>query len=87
MDYRAIVESLPGLFLILDADLRIVEISDAYARATLIRREAVVGRNMFEVFPDNPGDPAADGSRNLLASLQRVLTRVLPFHLLAPQLL
>jgi len=73
MDYRAIVESLPGLFLILDVDLTIVEVSDTYARATLIRRDEVIGKGMFEVFPDNPDDPAADGVRNLHASLRRVL--------------
>jgi PAS domain S-box-containing protein len=73
MDYRAIVDSLPGLFIILDADFTIVGVSDAYTRATLTRRDEIVGRNMFEVFPDNPGDPRADGVRNLRASIERVL--------------
>ena len=27
---------------------------------------------MFDVFPDNPDDPAANGVRNLRASLERV---------------
>jgi len=73
IDYRAIVDGLPGLFLILDAELTIVGVSNAYARATMTRREEIVGKGMFEVFPDNPDDPAADGVRNLHASLQRVL--------------
>jgi PAS domain S-box-containing protein len=73
MDYRAIVEGLPGLFLIVDEQLTIVGVSDAYARATLTRRDEILGRNMFDVFPDNPDDPTADGVRNLHASLRRVL--------------
>lgn len=73
IDYRAIVEGLPGLFVILDSGMAIVEISDAYARSTMIQREEVLGKGMFEVFPDNPDDPAADGVRNLHASLRRVL--------------
>lgn len=73
IDYRAIVEGLPGLFLILDAELKIVGVSNAYNRATMTRRDDMLGKGIFEVFPDNPDDPAADGVRNLLASLQRVL--------------
>jgi hypothetical protein len=46
-----------------------VDINDAYARATMTRRAAVVGRPIFEVFPDNPDDPCADGVSNLYASL------------------
>ena len=32
-----------------------------------------MGKGIFEIFPDNPGDPEATGVRNLRASLQRVL--------------
>lgn len=73
LDYRAIVECLPGLYMILDAELTLVGVSDAYTRATLTKREDIVGRRLFDVFPDNPEDPGADGVRNLHASLQRVL--------------
>lgn len=41
-------------------------------------REAIIGRNLFDVFPDNPNDPAADGVRNLRASLERVLVTKKP---------
>ncbi len=33
----------------------------------------MVGRPLFDVFPDNPDDPATEGTRNLRASLTRVL--------------
>ena len=72
-DYRALFESAPGLYLVLDPALIIVAASDAYLRATMTRRDAIIGRGIFEVFPDNPGDPTATGVRNLRASLERVL--------------
>jgi signal transduction histidine kinase len=72
-DFRAIFESLPGNYLILTPDLTIVAVSNAYLRATMTRLEDMRGRHLFEVFPDNPDDPAATGVANLQASLQRVL--------------
>jgi signal transduction histidine kinase len=54
-------------------DLTIVAVSDAYLRATMTTRDAIVGRRLFDVFPDNPSDPDASGTRNLGASLDRVL--------------
>lgn len=39
----------------------------------MTRRADIVGRGVFEVFPDNPDDVAADGVNNLRAPLQRVL--------------
>jgi signal transduction histidine kinase/CheY-like chemotaxis protein len=56
----------------------IVAVSDAYLRATMTRREDILGRGLFEVFPDNPDDPAATGVGNLRASLDRVRGGRLP---------
>lgn len=72
-DFQLIFESLPGLYLILAPDFRIVAASDAYLQATNTRREELQGRGLFEIFPDNPDDPDATGVRNLGASLERVI--------------
>jgi len=77
-DFRAIFEQGPGLYLLLSPDLTIVAVSDAYLRATMTERAAIVGRPLFEVFPDNPDDPGATGVSNLRASLDRVLALKLP---------
>ena len=71
-DFRALFESGPGLCLVLTPDLSIVAVSDAYLRATMTRREDILGRGLFDVFPDNPADPTASGVRNLRVSLNRV---------------
>ncbi|MGP8217043.1 MAG: ATP-binding protein [Bacteroidia bacterium] len=73
IDFRALFESAPGLYLVLLPDLTIVGVSDAYASATMTKRDEIVNRNLFEVFPDNPDDTTADGAFNLRASLNFVL--------------
>jgi signal transduction histidine kinase len=73
-DFRLLFESAPGLYLVLSPDLTIAAVSDAYLRATMTERKQILGRALFEVFPDNPDDPAATGVANLRASLGRVLT-------------
>ncbi len=78
LQFRALFESLPGLYLVLTPDLVIVAVSDAYLKATMTTREAILGRGIFEVFPDNPADSAADGVANLRASLERVRRNAAP---------
>ena len=72
-DFLSLFESAPGLYLVLTPELKIVAASDAYLQATMTTREEVLGRGLFDVFPDNPADSEATGEHNLRASLQRVL--------------
>ena len=72
-DFRALFEAAPNHYLVLSPDLTIVAASDAYCRATKTDRHRLLGRHVFDMFPDNPDDPAASGVRNLRASLERVL--------------
>lgn len=71
-DFRRLFESAPGAYLVLTPELRLAAVSDAYLEATMTRREEIVGRDLFEVFPDNPDDPDATGERNLRTSLRLV---------------
>ncbi len=72
-DFRALFQAVPGLYLVLTPDFRIVAVSDAYLSATMTERSAILERGIFDVFPDNPDDPSATGVRNLRESLQRVV--------------
>jgi signal transduction histidine kinase len=75
-DFRTLFEAAPGAFVVLNPDaprFTIVAASDVYLRATMTRREDILGRGIFEVFPGNPGDPDATGVHNLLISLQTVV--------------
>lgn len=77
-DFRSILESIPGLYLVLLPDLTIAAVSNAYLEATMTNRDEIMGRNIFDVFPDNPDDPTASGVGNLRASLNRVLINKAP---------
>ncbi len=71
--FRVLFESGPSLCLVLTPeDFTIVAVTDAYLRATMTERSQIMGRKLFDVFPDDPNDPAADGVRNLHQSLDRV---------------
>lgn len=78
LDFRALFEAVPGLYLVLDPALRIVAVSDAYLAATMTRRDEILGRGIFDVFPDNPEDLAADGVNNLRRSLESVREHLVP---------
>jgi PAS domain S-box-containing protein len=73
VDHLKIFENLPGLYLILLPDLTIVSASDPYLKATLTKREEILGQALFSVFPDNPDDHDSSGETNLRASLKIVL--------------
>lgn len=72
-DFKALFESAPGLYLVLDLEMRIVALTDAYAGATRTRREDILGRVVYEVFPDNPNDPGHAIGQTMAASFERVL--------------
>ncbi|WP_166820036.1 hybrid sensor histidine kinase/response regulator [Thalassoroseus pseudoceratinae] len=73
LNFQKLFESAPGLYLVLTTEFRIAAASDAYLQATMTQRESIIGRGIFEVFPDNPDDPTATGVKNLRASLEKVL--------------
>ncbi len=72
-DFKRIFEGSPAAYLILSPEFRIVAVSDAYLGATMTTREQIVGKELFEVFPNNPNDPKADGVQKLTHSLKQVL--------------
>jgi signal transduction histidine kinase/CheY-like chemotaxis protein len=74
-EFQLVFESVPGCYLVLDPSFTIVAVSGAYLDATSTERDRIVGRYVFDVFPDNPDDPDATGVANLRTSLERVLSR------------
>ena len=72
-DFQLLFQSAPGCFLVLTPDFTIIAVSDVYLRATMTKRNEILNRGLFDVFPDNPNDPEATGVANLRASLGRVV--------------
>jgi PAS domain S-box-containing protein len=80
-DFQLLFESVPGLYLVLLPDFTVAAVSNAYLTATNCKKEALVGHNIFKVFPDNPVDFAHDEAScmtNLRASLNYVITHCKP---------
>ncbi|MGC0318771.1 PP2C family protein-serine/threonine phosphatase [Kitasatospora acidiphila] len=73
IDYWAVFQALPGMVALLTPELVYVNANADYLRNSGRTREDLVGRYLFDVFPNNPNDPAATGARNLEASLRRVI--------------
>jgi hypothetical protein len=65
-------QAASGPYLLVDTDLRIRGVNPAYERATAHPRSRLIGEQLFDVFPDNPDDPAADGVAKLSGSLELV---------------
>ncbi|MFL5815188.1 MAG: ATP-binding protein [Bdellovibrionia bacterium] len=77
-EYEAIFDALPPMYLVLTPDFRMVAANRARFQGTMSAPENVIGKNVFDVFPDNPNDPNATGVTNLRASLERVLALRVP---------
>jgi PAS domain S-box-containing protein len=72
-DYKSIFESVPGLYLVLLPDLNIAAVSENFLLATMTTKDQLIGRYLFDVFPDNPDDPRTIGVSNFRASLDAIL--------------
>ena len=72
-DFRAVFESSPNSYMLLDREFRFVAANAAYVRAAGVALDRLVGRNLFEAFPHDPADPRNQNARVLRESLERVL--------------
>lgn len=83
IDYRAILEAVPDLYLILNTELAVIAVSNAYLKAIGSTRETIMGRSIFEIFPESPNDKSPV-VKNLRESLERVMTTkksdIMPVH-------
>ncbi|MGW2083526.1 PAS domain-containing protein, partial [Streptomyces sp. NPDC001939] len=73
IDYEQVFQALPGSVALLRPDLVYADANEAFCQMSGRTREQLVGRYLFDVFPDNPNDEGATGMRNLEASLRRVV--------------
>jgi PAS domain S-box-containing protein len=68
LDFASVFRGHPSPNMVLDRGLRYVEVNDAYCAVTEHSRAQLIGRNLFEVFPND----GPEGTR-LRESLERVL--------------
>lgn len=73
-DFQALFAASPNAYVLLDSELTIVEVNEAYMETTGRERDELLGLNLFDAFPGNPDDPVDPNVRRLKASLERVLS-------------
>ncbi|MCX8455054.1 PAS domain-containing protein [Paenarthrobacter ureafaciens] len=61
-DFQKIFESLPNQYIIVTPDRTIVAATDTFLASTGKSREAIVGMDILDAFPDNPDNPDAKGT-------------------------
>lgn len=64
---------LPGLYLILAPDFTVVAVSNDYLQVTSLEKEVILGRIVFDVFPNDLNDKDATSIDKLRDSLNTVL--------------
>lgn len=68
-----VLETVPDSYIVVSPELIILTASNAYLADTLKQRDELVGRYLFDAFPDNPAAPEANAVRNWRASLEHVI--------------
>ena len=76
IDLSIIMNAIPGnhVFLLPNAPtFTIIGATDSFLQTSYTTREQIIGKPLFEIFPDNSTDEKATGVNNLRASLTYVL--------------
>jgi PAS domain S-box-containing protein len=81
-DYRALFRAVPAACVVLDRELTIVALNDAYAEVTGRTEEELTGTDFFEAYPPNPREPATRGAEAQRQALESVLATGEPNMLL-----
>lgn len=72
-DLLSIFSALPSACVLLSPEFVIEAVSDSFTAVSGTKRDEIVGRYIFDVFPDNPNDPAAHSVADVRAALERIL--------------
>jgi len=73
IDFAGIFDVSPIALMVLDRELRYVAANAEYLRATASRREDLIGKRLFDLFPNDPADPNNAPAQMLRRSLERAL--------------
>jgi serine phosphatase RsbU (regulator of sigma subunit) len=73
IDYREVFLAVPAGVSLLSPEFVYLDMNETYERMAGRSRSEMIGHNIFDLFPDNPNDPQADGSRNLGTSMAHVI--------------
>ncbi|RYH29502.1 MAG: PAS domain S-box protein, partial [Alcaligenaceae bacterium] len=81
IDYTELFRSLPGRYLVMDAndpDFTIIEENDAHTEVAMVARDTVLGKPFFDVFPDTSDYFKEHGVSEITLSFRKVLATKRP---------
>jgi PAS domain S-box-containing protein len=78
---QLLCDAAPYAHMVLRPDGTIVMVSDAFLRATMTRREDLIGRAWYDAFPDPPNETGTGGSKAMQASMREVLDHKRAHHM------
>jgi PAS domain-containing protein len=73
VDFQSVFQAMPACYLLLSPDLTALAATTAYYAATNTTPETLLGRYLFDVFPETPQTVRDTKGKNLSYSLQEVL--------------
>jgi PAS domain S-box-containing protein len=73
LDFQALFDASPNPYMVLDRQLRFVTANPAYLHVTGTTLADLVGRTLFDAFPNDPANPNNRSATMLRESLERVL--------------
>ena len=76
IDLQTTLNAIPGNHVILLPDaptFTIIGATDSFLQTSYTTRDQLIGRPLFEIFPDNTADEKATGVMNMRASLEHVI--------------
>ena len=73
IDYQAVFRTLPGALALLTPEGVVLDVNEGFLEAAGRKREHVLGRNIFDAFPQNPDDPDDEGPTQLRVSFEAVV--------------
>lgn len=73
IDYQAVFRTQPGVLAVVTPDGVILDANEGCLEAAGCEREHALGRNLFELFPENPDDPGDKGPAQLRESFDSVV--------------
>lgn len=79
--FKKLFHASPNMYVLLTPDLKIRAANKAFLDATLTTWEEIDGKDLFEVFPDNPNDPQATGVKNVSHAIEMVIKTKQPFSI------
>jgi signal transduction histidine kinase/CheY-like chemotaxis protein len=75
---RRVFAAIPAGLVVLNTDLEMIGVTDAYLRQTGTSRGDIIGHHAFDAFPDNPDDESPTSMNAMRTSYLRVIDTARP---------